>query len=235
MSYDAEATRRRIFQAASAEFAAHGLAGARVERIAAAAKANKQAIYLYFGGKDKLFAAVVSAKVDEVCHGAAIDPGALAESVGQLFDWYQEHPHLIRLLMWEALESAGDPLHGEEERRAGYRENVRDLVEAGVAAGLPEAERTRAAQDWMFTVLGLVAWNFAVPQLCRLVLDERDDRAALARRREAVMAAARALAAQSAAQSAVQTAVQSGVQSADDQGAAQTGARRRAEGTRPTA
>ena len=43
------------------DFAAYGSAGARIERIAAAAQANKQAIYLYFGGKDKLFGAVVKA------------------------------------------------------------------------------------------------------------------------------------------------------------------------------
>ncbi|MDX3102512.1 TetR family transcriptional regulator [Nonomuraea angiospora] len=194
MSYDAEATRQRIFQAAAAEFAAYGLAGARVDRIAGAAKANKQAIYLYFGGKDKLFGAVVRAKVDEVCHANPLDPGAVADSVGQLFDWYQDHPELIRLLLWEALESGQGPVQGEDERRAAYRDNVRDLVDAGVGAGLDAPERRRAAQDWMFTVLGLVAWNFAVPQLCRLVLDEQDDQAALARRREAVVAAVRTLA-----------------------------------------
>ncbi|NUW34352.1 TetR family transcriptional regulator [Nonomuraea sp. SMC257] len=196
MSYDAEATRRRIFDAATGEFATHGLAGARVERIAAAAKANKQAIYLYFGGKEKLFGAVVRAKVDEVCHSSSIDPNALGESVGQLFDWYQEHPELIRLLLWEALESGPGPVLGEDERRAAYRDNVRDLLGAGVAAGLDEPARTHAAQDWMFTLLGLVAWNFAVPQLCRLVLDEDDERTALARRRSAVVGAVRALAAQ---------------------------------------
>ncbi len=66
MSYDAEATRRRIFEAATAEFSARGLAGARIERIATEARANKQAIYLYFGGKEKLFGAVVRAKMDEI-------------------------------------------------------------------------------------------------------------------------------------------------------------------------
>lgn len=194
MPYDAIDTRRRIFAAASAEFAEHGLAGARIERIAAAAQANKQAIYLYFGGKEKLFGAVVKAKVDEVCHADTLDPHAVGESVGQLFDWYQEHPELLRLLLWEALETGRDPVQGEEERREAYRENVRGLVEAGVGAGSPAAERTREAQDWMFTLIGLVAWNFAVPQLRRLILDEDDERAALARRRAAAIEAVRVLA-----------------------------------------
>jgi AcrR family transcriptional regulator len=194
MTYDAADTRRRIFAAASAEFAAHGLAGARIERIAAAAPANKQAIYLYFGSKEKLFGSVVKAKVDEVCHSDTLDPRAAGESVGQLFDWYQEHPELIRLLLWEALETGAGQVPGEEERREAYRGNVRDLVEAGVGVELGEPERTRAAQDWMFTLIGLVAWNFAVPQLRRLILDEDDEGAALARRRTAVVEAVQTLA-----------------------------------------
>ena len=194
MVYDAQDTRRRIFAAASSEFAAHGLAGARIERIATAARANKQAIYLYFDSKDKLFGAVVKAKVDEVCHADTLDPHAIGESVGQLFDWYQEHPELIRLLLWEALETDRDLVQGEQERREAYRANVRDLVDAGVGTGLDEPARTREAQDWMFTLIGLVAWNFAVPQLRRLILDEDDEDTTLARRRAAVVKAVQTLA-----------------------------------------
>ncbi|GAB2836661.1 TetR family transcriptional regulator [Actinocorallia aurea] len=196
MSYDAEETRRRIFEAASAEFAEFGLAGARVERIAKTAKANKQAIYLYFGNKEALFGSVVRAKVDEVCHAGLPDPADAEESVGALFDWYREHPELVRLVLWEALENGPGPVAGEAERREGYRDIVCGLVEGGVAASVPEGEaRTRAAQDWMFTFLGLIAWSFAAPQLCRLILDEDDEAAALARRRAAVVEAVRALAA----------------------------------------
>ncbi|MFC7327338.1 TetR/AcrR family transcriptional regulator [Marinactinospora rubrisoli] len=193
MSYDAEATRRRILEAAIAEFAAHGLAGARVERIASTARANKQAIYLYFGGKERLFGTVVQTKVDEICSPETLTPDSVAEVVGQIFDWYQEHPDLIRLLLWEALETRGECVHGEEERRATYRDKVRSQIEAGAGADVTEPERTRVVQDWLFTILGLIAWNFAVPQLCRLILDEDDEAAALARRREAVVSAARAL------------------------------------------
>ncbi|MEV5573069.1 TetR family transcriptional regulator [Spirillospora sp. NPDC052269] len=196
MSYDADATRKRIFEAAADEFATHGLAGARVERIAAAAQANKQAIYLYFGNKEALFGAVVRAKMDEVCHEGPLDTNAVADTVGLLFDWYQEHTEFIRLLMWEALESRAPETLGEEERRAAYRGHAGALVAAGVGADAPDEEsRTRAAQDWLFTLLGLVAWNFTVPQLCRMVLDESDEKAALARRRAAVVEAVRILAA----------------------------------------
>lgn len=192
MAYDAEDTRRRIFDAAAAEFAEHGLAGARVDRIATAAKANKQAIYLYYGGKEQLFAAVLRAKLEEVRVSVSIDPDAVAESVGQMFDWYREHPELIRLLLWEALEACDDS--GESERRDAFREKIRHLTDAGVARHLPEDARVRACQDLLFTIMGLIAWNFAVPGMCRLVLDEETDQAALARRRATVVEAARRLA-----------------------------------------
>ncbi|TYB62305.1 TetR/AcrR family transcriptional regulator [Nonomuraea sp. PA05] len=187
MTYDAEATRQRIFEAATAEFAENGLAGARIDRIATAARANKQAIYLYFGGKEKLFGVVVRAKMDEICHTLTLDPRTLPEAVGQLYDWYHEHPELIRLLLWEALEAGGDRVEGEEERRDSYRDHVAGLQ----ATGLPDRA---TAQDWLFTVLGLVAWNFAVPQVRRLILDEPDPGRAVARRREVVVELARVLA-----------------------------------------
>jgi len=50
-------TRARILDAALREFAAHGLAGARTERIAAAAGVNKALLYYYFDSKEKLYAA----------------------------------------------------------------------------------------------------------------------------------------------------------------------------------
>ncbi len=194
MAYDAEGTRRRIFAAAAAEFAGHGLAGARVDRIAAAARANKQAIYLYYGSKEKLFAAVLRAKLEEVSDSVSIDADAVAESAGQLFDWYAGHPELIRLLLWEALEANAEPGETEQERRDGFREKARQLVDGGVARHLPGEERVRAAQDLLFTLMGLIAWNFAVPRMARMVLDEESDQAALARRRETVIEVARRLA-----------------------------------------
>ena len=60
---DADATRTRILEAASSEFGALGIAGARIDRIAEKAGANKAMIYRYFGNKDDLFDAVFTAHV----------------------------------------------------------------------------------------------------------------------------------------------------------------------------
>ena len=59
MAWDTEATKRRILDAAVAEFAAHGLDGTTIERIAGVAGVNKERIYNYFGGKRDLFAHVL--------------------------------------------------------------------------------------------------------------------------------------------------------------------------------
>lgn len=57
----ADQTRARILDAATREFSANGLAGARTERIAEAAAVNKALIYYYFRSKDALYAAALEA------------------------------------------------------------------------------------------------------------------------------------------------------------------------------
>jgi AcrR family transcriptional regulator len=101
---DGDATRRRILDAASTEFAQRGIAGARVDRIAAAAKANKAQMYAYYGNKDDLFDAVFAAQV-----GAAIDevpftPDDLPGYAVRLHDGHRRRPDLMRLAMWRRLE-----------------------------------------------------------------------------------------------------------------------------------
>lgn len=195
MAYDGDDTRRRIFAAAVAEFAEHGLAGARIDRIAAAAKANKQAIYLYYGNKEKLFGTVLQQKLEDFCHTVLVQPGALADSVGELFDLYQQEPQMLRLLLWEGLEGGDELDKSEDARRADFREKVQDLVAGGMLADVPEPDRVRAAQDLLFTIMGLISWNFAVPRMGRIILDEDTDKATLARRRATVIEATRILAA----------------------------------------
>jgi TetR/AcrR family transcriptional regulator len=59
-------TRSRILDAALSEFAAHGLAGARTDRIANSAGVNKALLYYYFESKENLYLAaleMISAKI----------------------------------------------------------------------------------------------------------------------------------------------------------------------------
>lgn len=66
VSERAAETRSRILEAALSEFAAHGLAGARTDRIATAAGVNKALLYYYFESKENLYLAaleMISAKI----------------------------------------------------------------------------------------------------------------------------------------------------------------------------
>ena len=62
----ADQTRARILDVAIREFSENGLAGARIEQIAAAAGVNKALIYYYFRGKDELYTASLEAVVESV-------------------------------------------------------------------------------------------------------------------------------------------------------------------------
>lgn len=56
---NADQTREAILKAATAEFAREGVAGARTDEIARAAKVNKALLYYYFADKESLYAAVL--------------------------------------------------------------------------------------------------------------------------------------------------------------------------------
>lgn len=101
---DSAATKRRLVTAATAEFAERGIAGARVDRIAAAAQANKRAIYDYFGDKDGLFDAVMDALIERIVDAVPLDATDLPGYAGRLFTYAVEHPELVRLVTWARLE-----------------------------------------------------------------------------------------------------------------------------------
>jgi AcrR family transcriptional regulator len=108
---DAAATRQRLIDAARAEFAEFGIAGARVDRIAANAEANKAQIYNYFGSKGRLFDAVWESVVQQVIETVPIDATDLAGYATKLADAYWQHPEIRRLVSWQRLERGHDGPH----------------------------------------------------------------------------------------------------------------------------
>ena len=110
---DAEASRARILAAATREFASHGFGGARVDRIAEDAGANKRMLYYYFGNKDALFRAVLEAAYENIRSAELglslvdVDP---EEGVRRLveFTWryFIAHPEFLALLNSENLYAA---------------------------------------------------------------------------------------------------------------------------------
>jgi AcrR family transcriptional regulator len=107
---DAQETRRRIFEAATAEFAAHGIAGARIDRIAAGARANKQLIYVYFGNKRRLFETVISDHVARFVESVPFDAERLPDYAAAAFDHFASNPEVTQLGQWHSLEP-GESAH----------------------------------------------------------------------------------------------------------------------------
>lgn len=98
------ATSRRILDAAAVEFAERGIAGARIDRITAAARTNKAQVYGYFGNKDGLFDAVIADRADQLMSAVAFDADDLPGSAVAMYDANLRDPRLVRLLTWLRLE-----------------------------------------------------------------------------------------------------------------------------------
>lgn len=159
MPPDATDTKRRLLQAAFEEFSARGLAGARVDRIAAAAKANKQAIYAHFGNKDDLFDRVIHDHVRELLDAVPFTPEDLSGYAAATFDYLNEHPELIRLSMWRFLER-GVRFEDRDERQDEKTLQIAKAQRAGQITSTP------APADLLAIVSALATtWSLTAPTL----------------------------------------------------------------------
>lgn len=110
---DAERTQFAILEAATQEFAAHGLGGARVDRIALRARTNKRMLYYYFGGKEALFLAVLERAYEHIrdeeqqLHLTDLKPDeGLRQLIAFTWNYYLAHPEFMTLLNSENLHRA---------------------------------------------------------------------------------------------------------------------------------
>ncbi|MGD0628053.1 MAG: TetR/AcrR family transcriptional regulator [Terracidiphilus sp.] len=173
----ADQTRARILEAATREFSANGLAGARTERIAESAGVNKALLYYYFRGKDALYAAALEAVASRI---AASSMGVLGRecSAGERllrsalnhFDRIYSQPvfqtlmqqEMIRLRKGEA--NALSPLVEKLFRPMGDR--MMAAAEEGVRRG--ELIPVEASQ-LMYATLGPNVFYFLSAPLMRLI------------------------------------------------------------------
>lgn len=107
MARDASATRARILDAAVAEFSASGLAGARIDRIAETAAANKRLIYVHFGNKDGLFDAALDAVLSAMVAAVPLTEDDLPGYAARMFDYLLVRPEAARISSWRKLERPG--------------------------------------------------------------------------------------------------------------------------------
>lgn len=125
------ATSRRILDAATEEFARRGIAGARIERILAAAHTNKAQLYGYFGSKDGLFDAVVADCVGRTTDAVPFDAADLPDWAVSIYDEHLRHPTLTRLIAWIRLERRPTGLWFDPVRHEYKLAEIAQAQEAG--------------------------------------------------------------------------------------------------------
>lgn len=142
---DAEATTQRILKASRAEFARHGYMGARVDRIARAANANKRMLYHHVGNKDALYLKALEAAYRDIRVAEqnlrldALEPlAAIEQLVRFTWDYFLENPEFIALLNTENLHKAK---HLKRSREIGTMNSpvvatVARILERGVREGV---------------------------------------------------------------------------------------------------
>jgi AcrR family transcriptional regulator len=142
---DPEGVRRNIIEIASEEFALNGLAGARIDDIAARTRTSKRMIYYYFGDKDRLYVAALENAYRVVREGEGkLDVAGLApiEALKRLveftFDHHRQHEAFIRMVMIENIH------HGEfleqskviRQLNVSAIDTIKNVYERGVGEGV---------------------------------------------------------------------------------------------------
>ena len=188
MPPDATATKARILEASLIEFAEHGLAGARVDRIADSASANKRSLYAHFGNKEGLFDIVVAYALRELAAAVPFTADDLGDYAGRMFDYLLQHPQTLRLTVWAQLERSDV---GEEEIEE-YRPKVAAIAAAQSTGVI--GNTCDAADLLAFTISTATSWANASPALRSLAVEPDGSETRIASHRSALVAAVRAIA-----------------------------------------
>ncbi len=165
---DPERTQARLLKAASAEFAAHGYAGARVARIAKRAGANQRMVYHYFGNKEGLYEAVflrldqdMMRRLTPLLGQIGQEPlAALADAVRQFFDLLLQHPEYSRLTISDVLTRKRQLAYEFTERDPGFQmlDRIRPLIQQGRADG-----QLTDRIDILFAVIAVMMFCLTYP------------------------------------------------------------------------
>lgn len=142
---DPARTMAEILQVATHEFADKGLAGARIDEIAAATRTSKRMIYYYFGSKDGLYLAVLEEayrrmrSIEADLHLDDLEPAvALRRLVEFTWEHHRDNEDFIRLVMSENIHRAEYLRQSQSMRELNVRaiDSIRELYDRGVAQGV---------------------------------------------------------------------------------------------------
>ncbi|GAA4985064.1 TetR family transcriptional regulator [Yinghuangia aomiensis] len=185
----ADSTRDRILAAATDEFARHGIAGARVDRIAKSARTSKERVYAYFRSKEDLYRVVRAQELSAVAEATRMDPTDLPGYAGRIHDYFAAHPDRYRLMAWGQLELGG--AEGPDD----------DPIRTTIAHKVDQVRRAQASghldPSWdpldILVLLNQIATSWADQPDLAAALPASERAAYLAARRAGVVAAAQRL------------------------------------------
>jgi AcrR family transcriptional regulator len=182
--------RERLLEVATQEFAEKGLAGARVDAIAQAARSNKQLVYYYFGNKAGLHDAVVG-RIGPIVHDELYPPAPPGESLAARVrrrarhHWGAAATRWTRLLAWEALERGDLDIPREDERYADWRHRMREITDAQERG---EVDPRFDAEMLALALLSIELMPRTLTQITKLVTGLRVTDEEFARRQEQLLA-----------------------------------------------
>ena len=164
---DSARSRERILAAALREFSEHGLAGARVDRIARRARINKRMLYSYFGAKNELYREVMrrrfALRADQLDRATYTTP---EDCITYWFNFGCSDRVWVRLMEWEALDARASRMIARTQRKRCYDRGVEQFAEFQRKRLLP------SDLDPTFLLLfnmALTTFPLAFPQLTQLV------------------------------------------------------------------
>jgi TetR/AcrR family transcriptional regulator len=173
-----EQSRSAILRAAVDEFAEHGIAGARTDAIARAARVNKALLYYYFKDKDALYEAVLdhvfSGLRDRVLPVLAskLQPREkLLAYVGRYFDYIAENPRFPRVVQaeWMRIRTGSNPqmLRIAREYFSPIYRRVAQLLRDGAKSG---EFRPVNPMDFLPSMVGIVIFYFSTAPAMQTLL-----------------------------------------------------------------
>jgi TetR/AcrR family transcriptional regulator len=169
--------RDRILAIASDEFAIHGFAGVRIDRIAELAGLSKQLIYYHFNSKSGLYDAVFEQMVELTRpHWAVITTGSYRDSMLEQIDWNARDIYSrrwVRLLVMDELTVADMGLaetRNETERRQVWHRSV-EFIRSRQTAGEIDGE----FDPQMIALMSRVVFSMQhiVPQVSRTIVGQQ--------------------------------------------------------------
>jgi AcrR family transcriptional regulator len=138
-------SREEILMVATEEFATNGLSGSRVDEIADRTRTSKRMIYYHFGSKEGLYRAVLENAYAEIrtlesqLDLARLSPVEAMQRIVELtFDYDENHPMFVRLVMVENIHRARtlEKLSSVRKRNASIILSLNSILERGREQGL---------------------------------------------------------------------------------------------------